>query len=380
MLLARQSRVNAPIFTDFVLSAFLLPDTCGNFNKGKNMSDIDINTLTIEQCIALIRDNNRLGVVKLEIGNDVDFEIKIHFMKELRRNLFASTKDEDAYEHVRRLRVFPITLTGAALRWKNMLPTGSITTWDLLEKAFIWRYCPPFKIARKLEEIQNFKQAIRQGSNDSSDDIDIQKLKENIHAIQVSCTICEGTHLTQECPIKNESKNVNQVKYIGFLEETVNKYCEESIKEQAAIDEWIRKFIENTDLNLKKLDAVTKSLEVKVEKLTQEVLTNEGNTVKRVKENIEKVREVKKEPVPRDLPIVNPYVPPVPSPGRSKEQEDGPYITRESVYTIGFSKRIIEEDLELLIAKDTQSSIIEIKAHSCIMNTYEKSEPFINTQ
>ncbi|GKC53049.1 hypothetical protein Tco_1075794 [Tanacetum coccineum] len=91
--------------------------------------------------------------------------------------------------------------------------------------------------------------ATRQGSNDSSNDIDMQKLKENIHVIQ----------------------------------ETVNKYYKESIKEQAAINEWIRKFIKNTNLNLKKLDAVTRKLEVMVEKLTQTVLTNEGNTVERVK-------------------------------------------------------------------------------------------------
>ncbi|GJW52736.1 hypothetical protein Tco_0096821 [Tanacetum coccineum] len=31
-------------------------------------------------------------------------------------------------------------------------------TWDLLEKEFIWKYCSPFKTAKKLEEIRNFKQ------------------------------------------------------------------------------------------------------------------------------------------------------------------------------------------------------------------------------
>ncbi|GJU07122.1 RNA-directed DNA polymerase, eukaryota, nucleotide-binding alpha-beta plait domain protein [Tanacetum coccineum] len=143
------------------------------------MGDIDINTLTMEQYITLIRDNNRPGVVIPEIGNEVDFEIKSHFMKELRRNLFVGTDDEDAHEHVRRvleipdlfhipsvtheaimLRVFPITLTRAALRWKNRLPAVSITTWDLLEKAFICRYFPPFKITRKLKEILNFKQGM----------------------------------------------------------------------------------------------------------------------------------------------------------------------------------------------------------------------------
>ncbi|GJZ57595.1 ribonuclease H-like domain-containing protein [Tanacetum coccineum] len=116
----------------------------------------DISTLTIEQYIALIQDNNRPGIVKPKISDDVEFEINSNFMRELRRKLFAGTDDEDAHEHV----VFPITLKGRALRWKKGLPAGMINTWDLLEKEFIWQYCSPFKTAKKLEEIRNFKQEI----------------------------------------------------------------------------------------------------------------------------------------------------------------------------------------------------------------------------
>ncbi|GKD33338.1 protein kinase-like domain, concanavalin A-like lectin/glucanase domain protein [Tanacetum coccineum] len=56
------------------------------------------------------------------------------------------------------LRVFPITLTGAAKRWVDRLPSGTVNSWDLLKKAFIQRYCPPSKTAKQLEEIRNFKQ------------------------------------------------------------------------------------------------------------------------------------------------------------------------------------------------------------------------------
>ncbi|GKA72727.1 cysteine-rich receptor-like protein kinase [Tanacetum coccineum] len=56
------------------------------------------------------------------------------------------------------LRVFPITLMGAAKRWVKRLPPEAINTWDLLKQAFIQRYCPPSKIAKQLEEIHNFKQ------------------------------------------------------------------------------------------------------------------------------------------------------------------------------------------------------------------------------
>ncbi|GKD93704.1 hypothetical protein Tco_1373541, partial [Tanacetum coccineum] len=100
--------------------------------------DVDISTLTIEQYLALIRDNIRPGVVKPEIGNDIEFEINSNFMRELRRKIFAGTDDDDAHEHVYRvleivdlfhfhgithdaimLRVFLITFKGPALRWEK---------------------------------------------------------------------------------------------------------------------------------------------------------------------------------------------------------------------------------------------------------------------
>ncbi|GJS70572.1 RNA-directed DNA polymerase, eukaryota, nucleotide-binding alpha-beta plait domain protein [Tanacetum coccineum] len=332
--------------------------------------DVDINTLTTQQYLALIQNNIRPGMVKPEIGDDFEFEINRNFMRELRRKLFKGTDDEDTHEHVRRvleiaylfhfpgvthdavmLRVFPITLTGPALRWNNRLSEGLIITWDLLEKGFIRKYYPPFKTAKKLEEICNFKQEMdetlyhawerysdllykclqhdlnsqqkiqifytgldiptritldskattKESIKDSPDNVDTNKLKENIHAIQVSCKICEGEHQTKECPLKKDDKSVESSKYIGSLEETIIKYCNESIKKQGVNDEWIRKFIENTDLNLRAFDTTTKNLQVKADQLTKMVLTNAGE---KVKAKLKMSKKDMKEPVPRDLLVV----------------------------------------------------------------------------
>nr|GEX94304.1 hypothetical protein [Tanacetum cinerariifolium] len=65
--------------------------------------DVDINTLTIEQYLALIHDNNRPSIMKPNIGDDVEFDINNNCMRELRRKLFAGTDDEDAHKHVRRV-------------------------------------------------------------------------------------------------------------------------------------------------------------------------------------------------------------------------------------------------------------------------------------
>ncbi|GKE47539.1 hypothetical protein Tco_1478797, partial [Tanacetum coccineum] len=51
--------------------------------------DVDFNALTIEQCIALIPDDIKPGIVNPKIGDDVEFEINANIMRELRRKLFA---------------------------------------------------------------------------------------------------------------------------------------------------------------------------------------------------------------------------------------------------------------------------------------------------
>ncbi|GKC49918.1 reverse transcriptase domain-containing protein, partial [Tanacetum coccineum] len=56
------------------------------------------------------------------------------------------------------LRVFPMSLTGAASQWLRNEPSGSIDTWETLKKKFLSKYCPPARTAKKMEEINNFQQ------------------------------------------------------------------------------------------------------------------------------------------------------------------------------------------------------------------------------
>ncbi|GKD94305.1 hypothetical protein Tco_1374142 [Tanacetum coccineum] len=44
----------------------------------------------------------------------------------------------------------------------------------------------------------------------------IKKLKENVHAIQVRCQTCEGAHLDKECPLNEDVKSMEEVKYGEF--------------------------------------------------------------------------------------------------------------------------------------------------------------------
>nr|GEX63377.1 leucine-rich repeat transmembrane protein kinase protein [Tanacetum cinerariifolium] len=104
-----------------------------------------IDNLTMEQYLALIRGNQASGVVKPEIGGNVNFEIKCQFIQELREDTFSGNKNDDSHEHVERvsdivslfnipgvshdavmLCVFPITLTRETKRWVDRLAPRTV--------------------------------------------------------------------------------------------------------------------------------------------------------------------------------------------------------------------------------------------------------------
>ncbi|GKD49635.1 hypothetical protein Tco_1278611, partial [Tanacetum coccineum] len=199
------------------------------------------------------------GVVKPEIKGNVNFEIKSQFMRELREDTFFGNKNKDVHDHVDRvlniislfnipgvsqdavlLRVFPFTLTGSAKRWVDRLTLGAVNTWDLLKKAFIQRYYPPSKTAKRLEDIHNFKQEIDESLyqaweryNDllykcPTHDINIyQKWHDGTSSRNISSNrntdglaIIVGPHLDKECPLNEEVKQVDEVKTLAAKVET----------------------------------------------------------------------------------------------------------------------------------------------------------------
>ncbi|GJS53426.1 reverse transcriptase domain-containing protein [Tanacetum coccineum] len=170
-------------------------------------------------------------------------------MRELREDTFSGNKDEDAHDHIDQvlsiiglfnipgvskdavmLQVFPFTLTGSAKRWVDRLALGTINTWDLLKR--------PLSKAEALTTIQimadhsqkwhNGTTSRNIGRNSSKDGLaalvnkldnlgrDMKKLKESVHAIQVECHICEGPHLDKDCPLNEEVKQVEEVRYGEF--------------------------------------------------------------------------------------------------------------------------------------------------------------------
>ncbi|GKA54387.1 hypothetical protein Tco_0753336 [Tanacetum coccineum] len=113
-----------------------------------------------------------------------------------------------------------------------------------------------------------------------------------------------GAHLDKECPLNEEVKSVEEVKYGEFgrsfplsngakyhvgppgyytidnrppfrekrpsLEKLMSKHLEESIRRRAEMEEWVKKLQENAEINTRNQSACLKNLETQIEQLTKE--------------------------------------------------------------------------------------------------------------
>ncbi|GKB65607.1 hypothetical protein Tco_0921793 [Tanacetum coccineum] len=173
----------------------------------------------------------------------------------------------------------------------------------------------------------------------------INDVLDNVDAIHESF---KREHLTKEYLLKKEDEAIKHSKYMESLEETINKFYEDTIKKQTAYDERMRKILENMESNMRALKARTNNLQEKAYQLTHKVLTNTREKVKAItgKENM-------MESVPRDLS-------PTPFLGNLKEQMGSPYRTRETVRMIGNPKEIHnakdqEEERDMDVGWDIRS-------------------------
>ncbi|GJR66576.1 uncharacterized mitochondrial protein-like protein [Tanacetum coccineum] len=127
-------------------------------------------------------------------------------------------------------------------------------------------------------------------------------------AALVGCQICEGPYLDKDCPLNEEVKQVEEVRYEEFgrttlfnennegkfcvgpygyytkidnrppygerrqsLEELLAKYQEESAQRSTEMEVWIKKLQENAEINTRNQNASLKNLETQIEQLTKEL-------------------------------------------------------------------------------------------------------------
>ncbi|GKG08426.1 hypothetical protein Tco_0334258, partial [Tanacetum coccineum] len=123
---------------------------------------------------------------------------------------------------------------------------------------------------------------------------------------QVGCQICERPHLNKDCPLNEDVKQVEEVKYREFgrtapfnennggkfhvgppgyytpidnclpygekrqsLEEVLAKHQEESARRSTEMEVWIKKLQKNSEINTRNQNASLKNLETQIEQLTE---------------------------------------------------------------------------------------------------------------
>ncbi|GKA54765.1 hypothetical protein Tco_0753714 [Tanacetum coccineum] len=68
-------------------------------SESEDLNEIDIETLTLKQYLALNRNNSQVGVKRHEIEKNIVFEIKSQLLRELHENTFSGEKTDNAIEH-----------------------------------------------------------------------------------------------------------------------------------------------------------------------------------------------------------------------------------------------------------------------------------------
>ncbi|GJY71775.1 DNA-binding pseudobarrel domain-containing protein [Tanacetum coccineum] len=236
------------------------------------MAKGEIDNLTMEQYLALTRGNQAPGVVKPEIGGNVNFEIKSQFMRELREDTFSGNKNDDAHEHVERvldivslfnipgvshdavmLRVFPITLTGAAKRWVDRLPLGPSIPGTSLKKP----------LSKGNVHHQRLPSSLKKSATSSK--------KETKHYTKFGSGP-PGYYTRIDNRLSFGEKRPS-------LEELMNKHLEESTRRRAEMEEWVKKLQENAEINTRNQSASLKNLETQIEQLTKEFHTKAANEI-----------------------------------------------------------------------------------------------------
>ncbi|GJS33160.1 homeodomain-like protein [Tanacetum coccineum] len=281
----------------------------------------------MELYMALDRGDTRRGVGRLEIERNVDFEIKGQFLRGLRDNTFSGNENKDAHEHVgmileiaRRIRL--ISAWRDTMMISQMPPT---ITFDLNDYQKVNTFYKGLEISTlqildfhepipgltprralviiqeivdhsyKWHEEESNRETGGYNSNQMSTitnklknlNCNMRNHKKNTHAIKGWYEPVDESHYLSSEVVKcvkatksregslmvtpgNNSPLGNSPK----LKEILGKFQKESSKRQDIFDEWMKRFRENTNKNLRRHDYAIKGLEENVTRLAQAVKTH----------------------------------------------------------------------------------------------------------
>ncbi|KAK2441832.1 hypothetical protein QL285_013078 [Trifolium repens] len=122
-------------------------------------------------------DDGQLANLGFQPANPVNFDIKNSVINALKEDQYSGAESQCPNLHLgrfyeacdytdppgvtesqKRLRLFKFSLTGRAKDWLDTLPSGTINTWQELERKFLERYFPIHKFLERRADIVNFEQ------------------------------------------------------------------------------------------------------------------------------------------------------------------------------------------------------------------------------
>jgi hypothetical protein len=122
-------------------------------------------------------NDGQLANLGFQPANPVNFDIKNSVINALKEEQYSGAESQCPNLHLsrfyeacdytdppnitesqKRLRLFKFSLTGRAKDWLDTLPSGTINTWQELERKFLERYFPIHKFLERRAEIVNFEQ------------------------------------------------------------------------------------------------------------------------------------------------------------------------------------------------------------------------------
>ncbi|GJZ73371.1 hypothetical protein Tco_0637517 [Tanacetum coccineum] len=198
-------------------------------------------TETMEKYMSKTRGNYGSGVIRPKINDKTHFDLKGQYLKELHKNTFSGSEHKDANEYIEKvleivdlfhipevtqdqvmLRVFPMSLTGAASRWLRNEPSGAIPTktvadakiaiQEMGEYSQKWHNRTSSK-ARSTETSDGLA-AIQAQLNNLG--IEIKKVNEKVYAAQQ--IVRENSNIIKEIQASTDAAIRNQGASIKTLE------------------------------------------------------------------------------------------------------------------------------------------------------------------
>ncbi|KAK2361486.1 hypothetical protein QL285_086628 [Trifolium repens] len=122
-------------------------------------------------------NDGQLANLGFQPANPVNFDIKNSVINALKEDQYSGVESQCPNLHLgrfyeacdytdppgvtesqKRLRLFKFSLTGRAKDWLDTLPSGTINTWQELERKFLERYFPIHKFLERRADIVNFEQ------------------------------------------------------------------------------------------------------------------------------------------------------------------------------------------------------------------------------